>query len=139
MTNLSAIPNTINNHETSTRRLRQAAVYGSVSLFLFNTVALLTYHVVVARPAVFTADDEEEVDLIADFPAFSAIDKILFGVLVLMAFELLDFLTKNSGSKFSLVMLPASSIADICSNDVSLFFHRMAALARDSSSGKTFG
>jgi len=63
-------------------------------------VALLTYHVVVARPAAFTANEkEEEVDLRADFPAFSAIDKILFGVLVLMAFELLDFLTKNSGSK----------------------------------------
>jgi len=85
---------------STAKRRRRAALWGSLSLFLFNTVALLTFHVVTAKKAS-KADDAPAPSTTSstDFPVFSALDKILFGVLVLMAFELLDFLTKNSGSK----------------------------------------
>jgi len=86
---------------STAKRRRRAALWGSLSLFLFNTVALLTFHVVIAKKASRADDDAPtpSTSSTTDFPVFSALDKILFGVLVLMAFELLDFLTKNSGSK----------------------------------------
>jgi hypothetical protein len=71
---------------------------------LANTVALLIYHVrttAALESATTTTEDERS----TEFPVISAVDKILFAALVLMAFELLDFLTKNSGSKL---------VAEIC-------------------------
>ena len=89
----------------TTRRQRRRALWGSVGLFLVNTVALLIYHV--HTTAALESDTSTEDDRFAvstEFPVISAVDKILFAALVLMAFELLDFVTKNSGSKLVAIM-----------------------------------
>ena len=89
-------------NSTTTQRLwntqRRVAMLGSVvSLFLINTMALLIYHV---HTTVALEDDTKDyLAVSSEFPVVSAVDKILLAVLVLMAFELLDFLTKNSGSR----------------------------------------
>jgi len=91
------------------RRRAAAALWGSLSLFVVNTVALLIYHVHTSSAAVAVEngnpgnDDDvsQHQEAAAEFPVISAMDKILFGVLVLMAFELLDFITKNSGSMWN--------------------------------------
>jgi hypothetical protein len=85
--------------KTTTRQWnkRRVAVLGSVGLFLVNTMALLIYHV--HTTAALEDDTKEYLAVSSEFPVVSTVDKILLAVLVLMAFELLDFLTKNSGSR----------------------------------------
>ena len=85
----------------STTRRQRRALWGTVGLFLVNTVALLIYHAHTTAALESDAKTTKDGGLAAslEFPVISAVDKILFSVLVLMAFELLDFLTKNSGSK----------------------------------------
>jgi hypothetical protein len=65
--------------------------------FVANAVFLLGYHVHA------DTDDFSEAtlwDRLQQGPdAVNALDKVLFGVLILLAFELLDFLTNHSGSK----------------------------------------
>ena len=43
--------------------------------------------------------------------ALQPLDKILFGVVILLAFELLDFLTKSSGSTYNIIMAAAAAMA----------------------------
>jgi hypothetical protein len=66
--------------------------------FVASTVFLLGFH--------FHADTENlsEANTLWDRlqqgpEALNALDKVLFGVLILLAFELLDFITNHSGSK----------------------------------------
>jgi hypothetical protein len=62
---------------------------GSMAIFVVNTVLLVAYHVGVSPTG--------------DPLLLSPLNKLLFGVLVLMAFELLDFCTKNSGSTYCIL------------------------------------
>lgn len=90
---------------TTTRRRRLVALWGSASLFPVHAAALLAFHAATAAETRTgrAANEEEAVPPppgpADEFPALSPLDRILFGALVLMAFELLDFITKNSGSK----------------------------------------
>lgn len=88
-------------------RRRSLAVWISVAYFVLNTMALLTYHNMVPTAAAIPTDpmsapqtENHGISTIASFPTFSALDIFFFIALTLTAFELLDFLTKNSGSKF---------------------------------------
>jgi hypothetical protein len=66
--------------------------------FVANAVFLLGFHV-----HADTTDLSEAAtlwDRLQQGPdALNALDKVLFGVLILLAFELLDFITTHSGSK----------------------------------------
>jgi hypothetical protein len=68
--------------------------------FMASTVFLLGFHV--------HADTENLSEATATLwdrlqqgpEALNALDKVLFGVLILLSFELLDFITYHSGSKY---------------------------------------
>jgi hypothetical protein len=67
------------------------ARWGAIGIFAVNTIGLGLFHYHGNDPTAKQPDD---------LPIQSPLDKMFFGVLVLMAFELLDFLTKHSGSKY---------------------------------------
>lgn len=69
------------------------AQLGSLSFFLINTILLCCWHFARAR------NDEGKTHNVNDDATalFSKPQLLLFGCLVIMAFELLDFISKNSG------------------------------------------
>ena len=87
-------------------RQRQLSTMNSITgiapyvAFVANTVFLLGFHV--------HADTENLSEATATLwdrlqqgpEALNTLDKVLFGVLILIAFELLDFITIHSGSKY---------------------------------------
>lgn len=80
------------------RQLVPCLTFGSSLAFL------LAFHV--------RADDESERPSlwrrVAQGPdGLETLDKVLFGVVILLAFELLDFITKNYGSMCMLLSLPS--------------------------------
>jgi hypothetical protein len=67
--------------------------------FVANTVFLLGFHVH-ADTEKLSEGTSTLWDRLQQGPeALNALDKVLFGVLILLAFELLDFITNHSGSK----------------------------------------
>lgn len=66
---------------------------GSFAIFAVNTALLVAYHV------AYTNKNDDDDNIHTNSAHLSLLDKILFGGLVLMAFELLDFITKHSGSE----------------------------------------
>jgi hypothetical protein len=66
--------------------------------FVANTIFLLGFHVHADTESLPEATLWDR--LLQGPEALNALDKVLFGVLILLAFELLDFITNHSGSKF---------------------------------------
>jgi hypothetical protein len=69
--------------------------------FAANAVFLLGYHVHADTEDVSEATLWDRFQQGPD--AVNGLDKVLFGVLILLAFELLDFLTNHSGSKYLII------------------------------------
>ncbi|GKY94605.1 hypothetical protein MPSEU_000426000 [Mayamaea pseudoterrestris] len=72
-----------------------------VATFLLSGLLLIQYHVHAAASVVSDSSDQHEVPskerVHEGADAFNALDKLLFGVLMLIAFELLDYITRHSG------------------------------------------
>lgn len=69
--------------------------------FAANAVFMLGYHV---HADAENLSESTLWDRLQKGPdAINSLDKVLFGVLILLAFELLDFITSHSGSKYSSV------------------------------------
>ena len=81
------------------RSVEQWAQWGVIAVFVVNTVFLVLYHTGMDHDTEASVPDTRSAVADSSLPIQSTLDKILFGGLVLMAVELLDFLTKNSGSK----------------------------------------
>lgn len=65
--------------------------------FAANAVFLLGFHVHADTEDLSEATLWDRLQQGPD--ALNALDKVLFGVLILLAFELLDYITNHSGSK----------------------------------------
>lgn len=77
--------------------------------FVANAVFLLGFHA--HADASEATAPETLLDRLSQGPdALNTLDKLLFGVLILLAFELLDFITSHSGSKFILSL----SVRSVC-------------------------
>jgi hypothetical protein len=67
--------------------------------FVASTILLLGFHVH-ADTETLSEGASTLWDRLQEGPeALNGLDKVLFGVLILLAFELLDFITNHSGSK----------------------------------------
>lgn len=76
---------------------RQSIIPSSLLFFTLSALEILFIHVAADSPQSTSWTDEFWQRLRAGPNALLPIDKILFGSLILLAFELLDFLAKHSG------------------------------------------
>jgi hypothetical protein len=111
----------VNDEAAGTAKERWAQ-WGAIGIFAVNTLGLGLFHYHGNDPTTQRQPD--------DLPIQSPLDKLFFGVLVLMAFELLDFLTKHSGSKCQIRkngFVHRVCSANVCDLRVPHSFHVIAA------------
>jgi hypothetical protein len=98
---MKEIPTPPSKDETTNKE--QWARWGAILLFAINAVGLGIFHF--STP---TRDDDVSSSssfFASDLPIQSTMDKLLFSALILMAFELVDFLTKSSGSAYLVLLV----------------------------------
>ena len=73
---------------------------GGVSSFVLAALFLVQYHIRVDAAVIFGDHEPSFAERMREGPtSLTTLDKILFGVLMLIAFELLDYITKHIGRK----------------------------------------
>jgi hypothetical protein len=97
---MKEIPTPASKDETTTKE--QWARWGSILLFAINAVGLGIFHF--STPTRNNDLPSSSSFFASDLPIQSTMDKVLFSALILMAFELVDFLTKSSGSAYSVFL-----------------------------------
>lgn len=133
----------IGSSNTISSRLSRIGSFGS---FLLSGILLLSYHVCAESGTSFDSQRHPWSlfwDRLNDGPdALTTLDKLLFGALMLLAFEVLDFISKHSGCELTVKMtIPylATNILSPISHTLDLVHHSLAERQTNSRPRKTLG